>query len=114
MEHISRRTNGSLDVLFLISDPSLKGIRTCKKLEDLVAALGLNIKKTYLLINRITNEVPPQIAEEIKRLNLNLLQIIPEDGQVIDHELRGIPMLKLEESRPSVKKIKEAMEKIIP
>jgi CO dehydrogenase maturation factor len=114
MEHISRRTNGSLDVLFLVSDPSLKGIRTCKKLEDLVASLGLNIKKTYLLINRIANGVPPQIEEEVKRLNLNLLQIIPEDGQIIDHELRGISMLKLDESSPSVKKIKEAMEKIIP
>jgi CO dehydrogenase maturation factor len=114
MEHISRRTNGSLDVLFLVSDPSMKGIRTCKKLEDLVAELGLNIKKTYLLINRVSNETPPQIAEEIKRLNLNLLEIIPEDGNIIDHELRGIPMLHLEESSPSVLKINEAMAKVLP
>jgi len=113
MEHISRRTNGSLDVLFLVSDPSMKGIRTCKKLEDLVAELGLNIKKTYLLINRVSNETPPQIAEEIKRLSLNLLEIIPEDGNIIDHELRGIPMLSLEESSPSVIKINEAMAKVL-
>jgi CO dehydrogenase maturation factor len=114
MEHISRRTNGSLDILFLVSDPSMKGIRTCKKLEDLVSELGLNIKKTYLLINRVSHETPPQIVEEIKRLNLNLLEIIPEDGHIIDHELRGIPMLNLEESSPSVIKIKEAMAKILP
>jgi CO dehydrogenase maturation factor len=114
MEHISRRTNGSLDVLFLVSDPSMKGIRTCKKLEDLVGELGLNIKKTYLLINRVSHETPPQIVEEIKRLNLNLLEIIPEDGHIIDHELRGIPMLNLEESSPSVIKITEAMTKILP
>jgi CO dehydrogenase nickel-insertion accessory protein CooC1 len=47
-------------------------------------------------------------------LNLNLLEIIPEDGHIIDHELRGIPMLNLEESSPSVIKIKEAMAKILP
>jgi CO dehydrogenase maturation factor len=114
MEHISRRTNGSLDVLFLVSDPSMKGIRTCKKLEDLVGELGLHIKKTYLLINRVSDDTPPQIAEEIKRLNLNVLEIIPEDSNIIDYELRGIPMLNLEESSPSVIKLNEAMAKILP
>jgi CO dehydrogenase maturation factor len=114
MEHISRRTNGSLDVLLLVSDPSMKGIRTCKKLENLVGELNLNIKKTYLLINRVSHEIPPQILEEVEKLNLNLLQAIPEDDLIIDYELKGIPMLKLEESSPSVTKIKEALAKILP
>ncbi len=114
MEHISRRTNGSLDVLLLVSDPSLKGIRTCKKLEDLVGELGLNIKKTYLLINRVVHETPSQVLEEVKKLNLNLLKIIPEDEQIIDYELRGVPILNLEESSPSVTKIKEALAWILP
>ncbi|MBM4339117.1 MAG: carbon monoxide dehydrogenase [Deltaproteobacteria bacterium] len=112
MEHISRRTNGSLDALLLVSDPSMKGIRTCKKLENLVNELGLNIKKIFLLINRVTHEPPPQIMEEVKRLNLNLLEIIPEDENVVDHELKGIPMLNLEESSPSVIKIREALTKV--
>ncbi len=114
MEHISRRTNGSLDLLLLVSDPSLKGVRTCKKLEDLVRELGLNIKKTYLLINRVPKELPPQITDEIERLNLNLLEVIPEDQQVVDCELRGIPMLNLEDSTPAVIKLNEAMAKVIP
>jgi CO dehydrogenase maturation factor len=112
MEHISRRTNGSLDVLFLVSDPSMKGVRTCRKLEDLVSELGLNIKKTYLLINRVAHDPPAQILEEVEKLHLNLLQIIPEDNNIIDHELRGIPMLNLEESSPSVTKLREALTKI--
>lgn len=114
MEHISRRTNGSLDLLFLVSDPSMKGIRTCKKLEDLVIELGLNIKKTYLLINRVSNELPSQIVEEIERLSLKLLDVIPEDEHIVDYELRGIPMLQLEESSPSVAKLNEAMAKVLP
>ncbi len=112
MEHISRRTNGNLDVLLLISDPSLKGIRTCKKLEDLVIKLGLNVKKLFLLINRIPNGVPPQIIQEIQRLKLDLLETIPEDKNVVDYELGGIPMLDLEETSPSVIKLNEAMSKI--
>lgn len=114
MEHISRRTNGSLDILFLISDPSMKGIKTCKKLEDLVKELGLNVKKIYLLINRVLEDPPYQIMEEIKKMDLHFLQIIPEDKQIVDHELRGIPVLDLEESSPAVVKIREAMAKILP
>jgi len=111
MEHISRRTNGNLDVLLLISDPSLKGVRTCKKLEDLVNKLGLNIKKLYLMINRVDNGVPPQVTEELEKLKLNLVGILPEDKNIIDYELRGIPMLNLEDNSLSVIKLNEVMAK---
>jgi CO dehydrogenase maturation factor len=109
MEHISRRTNGNLDVLLLISDPSLRGVRTCKKLEDLVNKLGLNIKKLYLMINRVDNGVPPQVTEELEKLKLNLVGILPEDKNIIDCELRGIPMLNLEDNSLSVIKLNEVM-----
>ena len=114
MEHISRRTNGNLDFLLLITDPSLKGIRTCKKLEDLVNKLGLNIKKLYLIINRVENGVPSQLMEELGKLKLNLLGVLPEDKNIIDYELNGIPMLNLEEDCLSVIKLNELMGKIFP
>jgi CO dehydrogenase maturation factor len=112
MEHISRRTNGNLDFLLLVTDPSLKGIRTCKKLEDLVNKLGLNIKKLYLILNRVENGVPSQLMEELGKLKLNLLGVLPEDKNIIDYELNGIPMLNLEDSSISVIKLNEVMEKI--
>ena len=112
MEHISRRTNGNLDVLFLVSDPSLRGIRTCKKLEDLVDQLGLNVKKLYLIINRVGNGIPSQLMEELGKLKLNLLGILPEDKNIIDYELNDVPMLNLEENSISVIKLNEVMAKI--
>jgi CO dehydrogenase maturation factor len=112
MEHISRRTNGNLDVLLLVSDPSLKGIRTCKKLEDLVNKLGLNVKKLYLILNRVVNGIPPQVVEELGRLKLSLLEVIPEDKNIMDYELKGIPMLNLEDNSLSVTKINDTMVKI--
>jgi len=113
MEHISRRTNGNLDVLLLVSDPSLKGIRTCKKLEDLVNKLGLNVKKLYLILNRVVNGIPPQVVEELGRLKLSLLEVIPEDKNIMDYELKGIPMLNLEDNSLSVTKINDTMVKIL-
>lgn len=109
MEHISRRTNGDLDFLLLVSDPSLKGVRTCKKLEDLVAKLGLKIKNLYLLINRVEGEIPRQVMAEIEKLKLHLLGAIPEDQNLVDYELSGISLLDLPEDSPAVLKLNEVM-----
>ncbi len=105
MEHISRRTNGDLDYLLLISDPTLKGVRTCKKLEDLVIKLGLKVKNLHLLINRVGKEPPRQVMAEVERLKLNLLGLIPEDQNLVDYELSGISLLDSDEKSPAVAKL---------
>lgn len=112
MEHISRRTNGSLDVLLLVSDPSLRGIRTCKKLEDLVHKLGLQVNRLYLVLNRITDTTPPQLFQEAQRLNLNLLGVMPEDGNIGECEISGNSILKLAADSPAVVKLDEMMKKV--
>lgn len=73
--------------------------------------LGLNIKKLYLILNRVSNGVPPQLMEEVEKLKLNLLGVIPEDKNIIDYELNGIPMLNLEDNSISVIKLNEVMAK---
>lgn len=113
MEHISRRTNGDLDFLLLISDPSLKGIRTCKKLEDLVNKLGLKVKNLHLLINRVGKEPPRQVMAEVEKLKLNLLGLIPEDQNLVDYELSGISLLDADENSPAVAKLSEIMGRLL-
>ncbi len=113
MEHISRRTNGDLDFLLLISDPSLKGVRTCKKLEDLVIKLGLKVKNLYLLLNRVGNEPPRQVMAEVEKLKLKLLGIIPEDQNLVNYELSGISLLDSDESSPALAKLSEIMERVL-
>ncbi len=112
MEHISRRTNGNLDVLLLVSDPSLRGVRTCKKLEDLVGKLGLKVGGGGLVLNRVEGEPPPQLLKEIDRLGLKLLGVIPEDRAISLYELGGGSILELDEGSPAVVKLNEMMDRI--
>jgi CO dehydrogenase maturation factor len=114
MEHISRRTNGDLDVLLLISDASVKGIKTSKKLEDLIKKLHLDVKKIYLVVNRVEGEkLPHQLKKLITEENLNLIETIPEDKTVRDYDIQNIPILKLDENSVSFLKVKNLMEKIL-
>lgn len=112
LEHISRRTNGDLDILLFISDPTLKGIKTAGRLQILINDLNLKIGHCFLIINRFQRELPEEIFEEIKRQDLNLLEMIPEDENIKLHDLQGVPLINLNEEAYSFRKIKDLMEKL--
>lgn len=112
LEHLSRRTNGDLDVLLLISDPSLKGIKTAGRLQNLVKNLNLKVGKFYLIINRLPREFPAELFEEVKRQDLDLLEIIPEDENIKLSDIQGTPLINLNDESCSFRKIKDLMEKL--
>lgn len=113
MEHLSRRTNGYLDHLFLVSDPSLKGVRTCRKLADLVAKLGLDVKNVHLLINRVVASPPPQVLAELEKLSLNLAGVIPEDETLVNYELEGMSLLQIPDESPAAANLGEILSRVV-
>jgi len=112
MEHISRKTNGDLDTLLLISNPTLKGIKTAGNLVSLVKALNIKVKKIYLVVNRVVDNLPVEIQEEIKRQNLDLLELIPEDENIKSLDIQELAINNLPENSPAVLKIESMMRKI--
>ena len=55
MEHLSRRTAASIDYLFLISDPTPRGLQAALRIRELSKELKLEVKNIYLIINRAEN-----------------------------------------------------------
>lgn len=113
MEHLSRKTNRYLDMLFLVSDPTIKGIRTCKNLHDLIKKLEIKVKNIYLVINRIVKELPASLEDEVKKQNLNLVCTIPEDNNIKNCDIEGTPVLHISDESPSYIEIKKLMEKVL-
>lgn len=54
MEHISRKVIPDPDVLILVSDPTIIGIRTAARLKELADEVGIKIGRTILVINNIS------------------------------------------------------------
>ncbi|MGB9677295.1 MAG: AAA family ATPase, partial [Candidatus Ratteibacteria bacterium] len=54
MEHISRRTSGDLDILFIVSLFDKISIKTAENIYKMINTLDLNIKKAYLVLNEFT------------------------------------------------------------
>ncbi|OGS45585.1 MAG: hypothetical protein A2539_07100 [Elusimicrobia bacterium RIFOXYD2_FULL_34_15] len=56
LEHISRRTNDEVDVLFIVAEPTKVSLLAAENVRKTAESLGSKIKKIYLLINKYQSE----------------------------------------------------------
>jgi CO dehydrogenase maturation factor len=91
-EHISRGTLPKVDTLILVSDCSRRGIQAAGRAAVLVEELKLKPDTLKLIVNRAPNgELALGILDEIKKQNLDLLGVIPQDEAVFKYDSEGIP-----------------------
>lgn len=112
LEHLSRRTTQNVDILFVTSDPSVRGVRSARRIRELVDSLGLGIKKMFLVVGRVNNESLGELKEEIDRTGLELVGSIPPDENVLEYDLRGKPLMDLPDESPAVKAVAEVLRKV--
>jgi len=95
MEHISRLTTNDVDILFVISDPTHRGIQAAARIIKLADELKLHIEKKYLLVNLAKDGQRDTLEKEALKYGLELAGITPEDEQVRQYDLEGIPTANL-------------------
>jgi CO dehydrogenase maturation factor len=89
MEHFSRKNNSRIDLLIMCSNYSLKGIKTAKRLSDLVDSLGLDIRERVLIVNQTPEQMDNNILDEINKSGLLLLGNIVSDKLIEEFEING-------------------------
>ncbi len=95
MEHLSRRTTHKVNLLIMVSDPTVKGIKTAKRINDLIDELKLDIDQRVLIINRISGQEGDSLVKYAKELGLNVGGTIPNDPMVFQFDLEGKPIFEL-------------------
>ena len=108
MEHFSRLTTRDVDLLFVLSDSSRRGILTASRIRDLIHELNLHIKQEAIVINRVAGELDPEILKDLKKQNLTLAGVIPTDEEIYRYDLEGKPTVQL----PARSKAVQAAQKI--
>jgi len=112
MEHISRQTTRDVDVLLIMSDPTIRGITTAARMKDLIGELRSKITKVGLVVNRVKGELSPVIKKAIDKSGLQIIALIPEDSNVAALEMKGSPMTELPQGSPLELKVKEMIESL--
>jgi CO dehydrogenase maturation factor len=95
MEHLSRRTTRDVDVLLLVTDPTQRGLVTAQRMAEMVPGLEIGVGHTYLIVNRLADEMPEALAEAIENTGLTLIGTVPNDPTMAEFEFTGRPLVEL-------------------
>lgn len=102
LEHLSRRTTQDVDLLILVSDPSLRGIIAAGRVAELVDELKTAVGAICLVVNRVNGDsLPEPLVKAIEDHNLKLGGLIPADPAVNELDALGEPIVKLPEDAPA-------------
>jgi CO dehydrogenase maturation factor len=113
MEHFSRLTTRDVDLLFIVSDSTQRGILTASRIRDLIHELDLRIVHEVLVINRIQGEPGPDIFEEVRKQNLELGGTLPADEEIYRYDSEGKPTFQLPLESKAVQAARRIFEKYI-
>jgi CO dehydrogenase maturation factor len=112
MEHISRQTTRDVDALLLMSDPTMKGVTTAARMNELIRELRSNVGSIGLVINRVRGELSPEIRKATESSGLHILALIPEDPDMAGLEMQGKPVTGLPPESPLLLKVKEILKNL--
>lgn len=113
MEHLSRRTTQNIDVLLIVSDHSVKGIRTVARIRDLVSELKLVVKRELIIINLVPTKIGALINEELGRLGIVPTTTVPFDEQVQRCDLEMKSLFDLPDASKTVMAVNDLMDKLL-
>ena len=102
LEHLSRRTTENVDDLIIVSNHSVKGVRTIGNILDLIRELKLNVKRQSIVINQAPGRLDPMIVERLDELGVSADAVIPMDDQIADYDLQQKPLTELPDDSPAV------------
>jgi CO dehydrogenase maturation factor len=95
MEHMSRLVTQDLDYLYVISDPSPRGLLTAKRIIGLIRELHLNIKDWHIIVNRVRENEEERISGLAEEKGLRVTGFIREDRDLVRADAEGMSIFSM-------------------
>ena len=111
MEHLSRRTSGKVDILYLVTDYSLRGLRALKRIHSMLASLKLDVKDLGIIVTRAPEQLSDIFLEEVEEIGIPIVGTIPDDPALLEFDMARKSLLELPDSSSSVVAVQKIMEK---
>ena len=113
LEHISRRTLLQLDHLLIVSDASVRGVRTAKRVADLADEVALPAASRGLIVNREPEGgMSETLRREVEATNLPLLATIPTDPAIAAMDADGLTVRSLPQDAPARRALSGLLERL--
>lgn len=114
MEHMSRLVTQDLDHLFVISDPSPRGMSTAKRIIELIEELHLQIKNWHIVVNRVRESEKERISGLAREKGLNITGLIREDNILETADVEGLSIFSVSKDTPAITDAYLIFDKMLP
>jgi CO dehydrogenase maturation factor len=95
MEHMSRLVTQDIDHLYVISDPSPRGLLTVKRIIELIGELNLTIKNWHIVVNRVRENEERDVSGLAQEKGLTITGFIREDRVLARADAEGMSIFSL-------------------
>ncbi len=95
MEHMSRLVTQNVDCLYILSDPTPRGLETAQRMIGLIYELNLNINKFHIIVNRIKDKSTGALSLMAQKKGIKVNGIIREDEDLIEADAKGEDIFRL-------------------
>ncbi len=113
MEHLSRRTSGRVDMLFLVTDYSLRGLRAVKRIHSMLDSLHLQVEDLGLIVTRCPAMLSKVFLDEVAEIGVRIVGQIPDDSMLLDFDMERKSLLDLPADSPAVSAVEETVENYV-
>ncbi len=113
MEHLSRRTTRDVQHLFIVSDPTQRGLVAAQRIAAMRKELDIHIENAWLIINRLHDGLPVELQDFTGKLDVNLLGTIPADEELARFEFSGRPLIELGDESPVYQSVAAMMRRVL-
>jgi CO dehydrogenase maturation factor len=113
MEHLSRRTTQNVDLLVVVTDATVRGVKAAAGIVKLAGELQINVGRALLVVNRVAGELPPALRSALDEVPLELAAVIPADPALAEFDANGRPLVELDAAAPAASAIAELADKLV-
>ena len=78
---------------------------TAKRISDLVDELKLDVDKTKLIVNRVSDENFKKLKDANKDLSIKDIYHVPQDDNIFNLDLEGRPIFELPHDSAAVNRV---------
>ena len=114
LEHLSRRTTRDVDVLLVVSDPSVRGLTTAGRVVNLIDELKTEVGAHYLIINRANGAITPELERSVSELGLNLAATFQADATIARLDAEGKPVVEAPQDNDVYEGLRSLVDRILP
>ena len=114
MEHLSRRTDNDVDVLLVVTEPTIVGANSALNIYRITESLPITVRTKALLLNRVPAAgVHDEVKKRLQSNGLKVAGTVADDEEIMEFAVTGKSLLELSPTNKAYESVKMLMAKYI-